>query len=362
MPRISILDTYYPDFLDNYPFNRDDSYEQALAKILYEGFGTGDFYSLNLRKMGWECQDIIVNATHLQNKWADERLSTPATPTGILFDQLVTFKPDVIFCQALGLIQHENAIRQYLDCQHRKIIVAGQCSCPVNRLHIPHYDVLFTSFPHYVPMFNHLGVRGIYNPLAFEPEVIQRVESRYGFPAFGNPYRPYDITFVGGVGTPSHWSSGMKFLGAVAKKFRDRAHFFGYGYEQLPMDSDITHYYQGRAWGLHMYRVYSKSKIVINRHGEVSQDYANNMRMYEATGMGAMLLTEAKTNLHHLFRPNHEVIPYQSIDDAIQLLEYYLEHDSERIRVADAGHAKTIAQHTYFERMELISVILEEML
>ena len=35
-----------------------------------------------------------------------------------------------------------------------------------------------------------------------------------------------------------------------------------------------------------MYRVLRQSKIALNRHSDVAEDHANNMRLYEATGVG----------------------------------------------------------------------------
>jgi hypothetical protein len=42
-----------------------------------------------------------------------------------------------------------------------------------------------------------------------------------------------------------------------------------------------------------MYRVLECSKIVINHHGDVAP-WANNLRLFEATGTGALLLTDWK--------------------------------------------------------------------
>jgi hypothetical protein len=42
-----------------------------------------------------------------------------------------------------------------------------------------------------------------------------------------------------------------------------------------------------------MYRVLARSGIVVNRLGPVAEGAANNMRLFEATGAGALLLTEA---------------------------------------------------------------------
>ena len=50
-------------------------------------------------------------------------------------------------------------------------------------------------------------------------------------------------------------------------------------------------------WGLDMYRALARSKITINRHINVAENNANNMRLFEATGTGSLLITDRKDNL-----------------------------------------------------------------
>ena len=40
-----------------------------------------------------------------------------------------------------------------------------------------------------------------------------------------------------------------------------------------------------------MYKILGRSKISFNRHINTAENNANNMRLYEATGMGSLLLT-----------------------------------------------------------------------
>ena len=47
--------------------------------------------------------------------------------------------------------------------------------------------------------------------------------------------------------------------------------------------------------------IVGKGKVTVNRHIDIAEEYANNMRLYEATGMGACLVTDAKLNLPCLF-------------------------------------------------------------
>jgi spore maturation protein CgeB len=86
------------------------------------------------------------------------------------------------------------------------------------------------------------------------------------------------------------------------------------------------------------------------------------MRLYEATGVGSMLLTDAKSNLHELFEPDAEVVTYCDADELAGRIEYFLDHDEERRAIARAGQERTLRDHTYAKRMEELLILLGESL
>jgi hypothetical protein len=51
-----------------------------------------------------------------------------------------------------------------------------------------------------------------------------------------------------------------------------------------------------------MYKILGRSRIVLNHRGDIAP-FANNLRLYEATGMGALLITDWKKNLHEMLEP-----------------------------------------------------------
>lgn len=343
MPRICLIDTYYPDFLRSLRFNPAHSYDLELRKVLFKAFGTADFYSRGLTAYGWTCLDVIANYPELQAKWADEH----DVQGDVLLAQIRDFEPDVVFMQDLSFC--EPGVLWELAEQY---VLAGQLSCPMPKTEqILPFECIFTSFPHYMEPLKSLGVHAVFNPLAFEPAVLDRL-----------PRLPriHDVAFVGGVGVPSHWSYGMHVLEAVAMNI-PTAKFWGYGYEQLNPSSPIKQAYQGEAWGLEMYVVLSQSRIVLNRHGEVAENYANNMRMFEASGTGALLLTEAKDNIRDYFAED-ECVTYTSPMDAVDKIRYYLAHEDERAEIAAKGQKRTLRDHTYAQRMKTVSDSLVRML
>jgi len=107
-----------------------------------------------------------------------------------------------------------------------------------------------------------------------------------------------------------------------------------------------------------MYDVLFKSRITLNSHVDVAQGYAGNIRLFEATGSGALLITDWKKNLHEMFEAGTEILAYRSPDECRDLVEYYLSHDAERQAIAGAGQRRTLREHTYYQRMqELVDII-----
>jgi spore maturation protein CgeB len=83
------------------------------------------------------------------------------------------------------------------------------------------------------------------------------------------------------------------------------------------------------------------------------------MRLYEATGVGTLLLTDEAKNLGELFEPGREVVTYADADDLAEKVRHYLAHEDERSAVARAGQERTLREHTYAERMRELVAILE---
>ena len=132
--------------------------------------------------------------------------------------------------------------------------------------------------------------------------------------------------------------------------------FFGTGVNLLSYRSSILTKFllrnvykkrvSGQVWGIEMYKTLQNSKITFNSHIDISGQFAGNMRMYEATGMGSMLLTDGKYSQHKNFDDN-EVVYYENVNDAIEKLEYYLRNDDERNKIAINGQKRTLKDYNY---------------
>jgi hypothetical protein len=217
------------------------------------------------------------------------------------------------------------------------------------------YDLITTSFPHFVERFRAQGIDTEYLPIAFDERVLDRLRTSGIEPAPGAE-RPHLLSFIGGL-SPAVYGRGTVLFERLANAIPFDV--WGYDVDGLPPESPLRRRYKGEAWGLDMYEVLAQSRITLNRHGEIAEGYANNMRLFEATGVGALLLTEAAPNLSQLFELGREIVAYDSADDLIEKVRHYLGHDAERQAIAAAGQRRTLADHTYQRRLARLVEILE---
>jgi spore maturation protein CgeB len=84
------------------------------------------------------------------------------------------------------------------------------------------------------------------------------------------------------------------------------------------------------------------------------------MRLFEATGVGACLLTDWKENLARLFEPDKEVLTYNSAAECVEKVKYILEHEAERRAIAAAGQRRTLREHNFDNRAMQIDEIIRK--
>lgn len=369
--KILIVDTYYPAFLARFYAGQiglaEKNYQSQLDALLNACFGTSDFYSRHLNELGCEAQDLIVNCLPLQQSWAvannvplsqlalrvPHRLFRLPVLGKMLADlpglmdvavaQIKTAKPDVLYCQDLSFFPSEvlKDLKKYVR------LIVGQIACPLPpETFLKGYDLILTSFPHFVDRLRSIGVSSEYFRIGFDERVLALL---------GEVKKDIEFSFVGGISR--HHGGALPLLEYLAEQTDMR--IFGYGADSLSNISPLRGRHGGEVWGMDMYRALARSRITLNRHINVAENNANNMRLYEATGVGSMLLTDLKDNLHDLFEIGKEIVAYSSKEEAVELVRHYLAHPKEAERIAEAGQARTMRDHTYAQRMQELVPILK---
>lgn len=386
-----IVNTDYRDFLEwlytSNPGREEGKYAEQMRVRQESLFGVADFYSSNLIKLGHEAHDIYANNEFMQKAWAREhhvpaegtpprwqkaesmikyiRRGQAYMPLGyfkeffrpllrwtdrkqtwiyeILSAQIKHFQPDVVLNQDMDFI--DTAFWRQIKPEVRVLVGQNAALCPSGGKNFNCYDFVISSFPPTIDFFRKRGASAELNKLAFEPAVLSRLE---------NKKKVFDVTFIGSL-FDCH-RSRVDWLENLCNRFPGLK-IWGPGIKNISSRSPIRKRYMGQAWGLEMYQIIRDSRITLNHHGDVPP-YANNMRLYEATGVGALLLTDWKENLPEMFIPGREVVAYRTPEECAELIQYYLEHDEERESIARAGQARTLREHTYAQRMrELVDLV-----
>jgi spore maturation protein CgeB len=347
--RVLIVDPYYRQVLETlYAETAGLSsrpYRPQWEAIMATAFGTSDAYSYNLRALGHEAHEVVPNSEPLQRAWAREhapwlallpwRLAGPA----ILSAQADWHQADVVYVQSIGAF-HPLVLR---TLKRRSRLLVGQIASRLpQQSRVEQFDVILTSFPHYL---DRLALPTHLFRIGFDERVLSKL---HDVPA-------HDVVFVGRLDGDEHRTANAVIEAAARDVAVD---VWGPETRELSSGSPLARRYRGRAWGLDMYRIVAGARIVLNRHNASAEGHANNMRLFEATGVGSMLLTDERLDLNELFDVGREVVTYRDADDLSEKARWYLEHEGERAAIARSGQARTLAEHTYAHRMrELVAIL-----
>jgi ubiquinone/menaquinone biosynthesis C-methylase UbiE len=348
------LNTYYDQFLANI-YNRHsclqaDSYVAQKRILQQQAFGDSDFYSEGLKATGWIAEDIIMNCEPLNQAWAKEH-SCSFQGWSLLLERIRNERPDVVYCQDMHTMSREmlSSIRPYVK------LIVGQNASPLGDIPIELYDVVFSSYPFFVNRFREKRLPAYLQPLAFDERILKSIQN------VSYSERSIACSFIGGLSR--HHQDRFEWLDYLAMHVP--LEFWGYGVESTGSSSPLRKCYKGEAWGVDMFAKLLKSKITVNKQaaityeGQIVNQYATNMRLYEATGCGALLITEYKDNLPQLFEIGKEIVVYRSKEECVGLIKYYLNHPDEAEKIAKAGQQRTLRDHTYRIRMQQTAEVLQ---
>lgn len=101
-------------------------------------------------------------------------------------------------------------------------------------------------------------------------------------------------------------------------------------------------------------KVYNASPVNLNTHHHQSRDGGANTRAFEILAAGAFELTDHVPGMEAVLEPGREVAVYRSPEEAADLARYYLKAAEERRRIAEAGHRRVLAEHTYRHCMQTL--------
>lgn len=352
-PKVLIVDTYYKKML-NFVRTKQSEPNQHYWESVYDDLllGTGFSYNYFLKKLGYSSNLIIANnpyhyhknvsyldQIHWSNAYYYSRLfsnSKNLLRFSPLHINLLSFieknKPDLIFAQDINLFPpvYSKILRKM------GIKLLGEIASPLPPdKFLLNFDHIISSLPNIVQYASKIGVDSTFHQLGFDHRIIERLS-----PA----KKAVDIVFVGSF-TSQH-TNVLPILVNFSNNFSSFK-IFGNVSTSLLRKFNLLKNYEGEVWGKVMFEVISKAKIVLNRHSAISESYANNMRMFEVTGVGSLLLTEKKKNLPYYFPGDDLISAYDGPQDALDKADKLLLDEKQLNLMSSNSQDYTLNNHTY---------------
>jgi len=197
-------------------------------------------------------------------------------------------------------------------------------------------------------------------------------------PIMGEPFwyskqdikKEYDVVFNGSI-----YSFRIDFLKALTPKLEEK----GVNFKILSRYKDIgiskehflNHSNQLLSHAV-LNKIYNQSKILLlfgsfaDAMDHYSEEDLKNIdstlgrsggypcRFSSFAGSGEFILADKRKETNRYFEEGSEIVTYNSIDECVEKIEYFLSYDEEREKIAKAGHERYLKDHTIDIRIQKV--------
>ncbi|MFB1007492.1 MAG: glycosyltransferase, partial [Sulfurospirillum sp.] len=169
-----------------------------------------------------------------------------------------------------------------------------------------------------------------YNPKLFSPSTLAN-EQRKEILFIGNP-APDRVEILQNTQVP------ITLIGSAWKK------------QSIPLHTCIT-----KNIALNkIVPLYQSCRAVLNMKQGANVKNGLNMRSFEATACGALMIHDNVKDLEKHFVPNEEILVYNDAEELNELLKKIDKHPELFYEIAKKGMQRTLLEHTYEHRMALV--------
>ena len=171
--------------------------------------------------------------------------------------------------------------------------------------------------------------------------------------------RDQDVVFVGAL-----FPNKMPLLAAVKKAFGRRLQLCGLAGWKKNVYFNLKYGFPG--WvspiaGEQYVPLYQRAKIGINVHNR-GKYTMGNYRLFELPGNGVMQISDGGEYLSEFFKVGQEIESYETVEELIDKVKYYLDHDKARERIARAGYRRVMRDHRIASRLRDAGRVIESTL
>ncbi len=357
------------------------NYDALLWAAVEERYDWSDYVVRGLAPLGYDTRLVVVDFSELQECWAREHdvpWEGDRPWRDVLIRQMAECQPDIVLIENLYRVDRElrHALRGVLP-RHARVL--GWCFAPIRDFSaLDDLDLVLTGAEEYAALFRQNGCSSFVMPLCFPHEILQRVPAGLE--------RSLPFTFCGSLVPDKGWhserygtvlelmaragldvyASGQEWnAGSWPAKLLKQpwiAQMLAAVRRDVPLAARFPGQVHPPVQGLEYFALLARSRVTFNAHIDIALNFAGNMRLFEATGMGACLLTDARPNLRTLFEPDEEIVTYSNREEAVEKARYLRDHPAECVRIGERGQRRTLRDHTFTNRMRLLDELIRTLL
>ena len=274
---------------------------------------------------------VCVVNERTRRRW----LGRPLSRTWILHD-VRRFRPDFVFIHAQD-VSHEVFTR--FGGEFPTVMFTPDCwDSPVEPEQLglaAHVDLLCTVAKGQIPELERAGVkRSAYLPEAYDPALHYPV-------ARARPAWCSDVAFIGKY-SPASKVHEMReaLIPPLERRFDTK--LYGRGWEELGLVPT-----RRRVHPRQYREICRGAKIVLGCDWRHDCTWYFSNRTWFSLGCRGFLLTNYVPGLEEIFENHRHLVWYRSVDECLELIEYYIARPEERDRIAAQGHLFAREHRTY---------------
>lgn len=304
-------------------------------KIIHYGnyyFGSNDVVSVMAdalkSKANAKCIEIKKYHYILGHRIAAETNTPNGTITilktwPVLFDYLI-YKPDVIVLNSGGLVFSNFCFKVLKKLKLLKIDLelSDPDVFPYNgKIYATFFDLFYTN-----AAFTKNEQYKQARLLGFAASI----KHHYYIPEIE---RKFDVVVVGGCR-----ADRIPIVNELRKHFK--VGVFGSGWENS----------EGVVSGEDLVKAINSGKIYLSFAKTMAGFMNVKVGLFEAIACKSFVITDYMEELENYFKIDKEIVCYQSIEELVRKISYYLENENERLEIADNAYQRFLNEHTYEER------------
>lgn len=365
----------YPEYLAAFFLKNPaakQSYSQLTDCFFADHFAWSNAWGVALQSEGFETLEIVYNAQPIQHAWWKEnRPGTPRDLESIVVEQLKDFKPDIIWFDDTST---ELLARIKSEVHTIKFTLGWTGSAIVNTEVFKLVDLVLSCAQESVDKIRNLGLKSEQLHHAYDPRILDRlspVSNRKNSICFigqiirGSQYHDYRSNLLERLCSDvplSIYSSLSEYGLKDDLKYVLKYLFKAVGLRSVApirqKNSTLKPHLYPAVYGVEMYKTIQQHLGVLNIHADSSPKYASNMRLFETTGTGSLLLTDWRENLAELFEDNIEVLTYRSEEECLEKAKWITNNPIAAQNIAAAGQKRTLSEHTFSKRATKLAEII----